>query len=324
MAAASRLVSYVSGRFVKKAEALVNASDASFLYGFGIHDSARTYGGRLHGGKLDEHVARFLRSAALMRLESPLDHDGWVALCHETVARNAGALRRLPGGDAWLSLRLSPGVDGFAERVPGGRVPAKTVIAELRPLPLRARAAHYVDGVPLAAVAAHRRVPDACVPSEAKTHSYVAQHLANLAAADVGALPLMLSVDGLVAEGSTYNVFAVDDKGRLLTPTTNHCLAGVSRGACLRLARRLGLDAREVDLTLDDFKAADEAFVTSTSFCLCPVRSVDGARVGGPEVWGPVTTALRDAYVADCGVDFVRQYLDHLEEAPSEAPPTRP
>ena len=75
----------------------------------------------------------------LMRLASPHDRAGWTALCHETVSRNRRALAALPGGDAWLSLRLSPGAGGLGARAaaPGATVPATTVIAELRPLPLR-------------------------------------------------------------------------------------------------------------------------------------------------------------------------------------------
>jgi branched-chain amino acid aminotransferase len=192
-------------------------------------------------------------------------------------------------------------------------VPATTVIAELRPLPLRERAPLYAGGARLR-TSAHRRVPSACVPTRAKTHSYVAQHLAALEAADHGCLPLMLAVDGRLAEGSTYNVF-VARGGALLTPTTDVCLPGVSRAAVIRLAAAAGIEVRERDLTLDDALGADEVFVTSTSLCLCPVAFIDGVRVGGPAapVWGPMASVLRDAYSEDVGLDFVAQYLAHLE-----------
>ena len=74
---ASRLLTYVSGRWVPKLDATVSASDASFLFGFGIHDSARTYNGALHTAKLEEHVDRFVdgdRNARIRRRHDKPPH----------------------------------------------------------------------------------------------------------------------------------------------------------------------------------------------------------------------------------------------------------
>ena len=86
----SRLLTYVSGRWLPKLEATVSASDASFLYGFGVHDSARTYAGRLHEAKLEEHVSRLLESARLLRLEPPFDRE----VSCETGAQPSSRLAR--------------------------------------------------------------------------------------------------------------------------------------------------------------------------------------------------------------------------------------
>jgi len=60
---------------------------------------------------------------------------------------------------------------------------------------------------------------------------------------------------------------------------------------------------------MHDVYNADEAFLTSTSLCLCPVKRVNGRPIGGPELWGPISARLRDAYAELVGVDFVAQYL---------------
>ena len=61
-----------------------------------------------------------------------------------------------------------------------------------------------------------------------------------------------------------------------------------------------------------DAYAADEAFLTSTSLCLCPVRSINGVRIGGEDVFGAVTRRLIQGYTALVGTDFVGQYRRHL------------
>jgi branched-chain amino acid aminotransferase len=65
-----------------------------------------------------------------------------------------------------------------------------------------------------------------------------------------------------------------------------------------------------------DVLNADEAFLTSTSLCLCPIRSLNRQPIGevGAPAWGPVCCALRDAYIEDVGLDFVAQIMAHEEE----------
>jgi branched-chain amino acid aminotransferase len=80
----------------------------------------------------------------------------------------------------------------------------------------------------------------------------------------------------------------------------------------VELAEELGLALVEEDLAPYDAYNADEAFLTSTSLCICPVISFNGKVVGDGKVPGPITQKLIDAYsdLVDC--DFVGQYLQYL------------
>jgi branched-chain amino acid aminotransferase len=80
----------------------------------------------------------------------------------------------------------------------------------------------------------------------------------------------------------------------------------------MELAAKLGLPAEERDLDLYDAVTADEVFLTSTSLCICPVRSVNGQVIGDGRVPGPVTRRITQAYVEYVGTDFVAQYLSRL------------
>ena len=89
-------------------------------------------------------------------------------------------------------------------------------------------------------------------------------------------------------------------------------LAGVSRETAIELAEQLKLKVVQEDLTPYNAYTADEAFITSTSFCICPVHSFNNKIVGDGRVPGPLTKRLTDAYVDLVDCDFVAQYLQHL------------
>jgi len=79
----------------------------------------------------------------------------------------------------------------------------------------------------------------------------------------------------------------------------------------IELCGEIGIACAEADLDLYDAATAGEIFMTSTSLCICPVRSIGGRQLPGP-IPGPVTRRLTEAYAARVGCDFVAQYLAHL------------
>jgi branched-chain amino acid aminotransferase len=122
----------------------------------------------------------------------------------------------------------------------------------------------------------------------------------------------LLDVNGNLSEGQGSNIFLVRD-GRLLTPKERYILPGVSRQAVIDLARSLEIPFEEQDIDLYDAYTADECFLTSTSLCICGVRSLNGRSFAADKVPGPITQRLIDAYkeLVDC--DFVAQYLQRLD-----------
>ena len=89
--------------------------------------------------------------------------------------------------------------------------------------------------------------------------------------------------------------------------------SGVSRATVIELAAGLSIPCREADIDLYDAYNADEVFLTSTSLCICPVRSINGSPIADGSVPGPTTRRLSDAYIQRVQCDFVAQYLRHLE-----------
>ena len=125
---------------------------------------------------------------------------------------------------------------------------------------------------------------------------------------DPDALAILLDSNGNFSEGKGSNIFFVRD-GAIQTPRERYVLPGVSRQTTLDLAAAAGLRVEETDLDMFDALGSSESFITSTSFCICPVSSINGVPIGKGEVPGPVTQQLIDAYVDFVGFDWYGQYL---------------
>ena len=129
-------------------------------------------------------------------------------------------------------------------------------------------------------VPATRRIPPQCLESKAKITNKMNHIIATFEArqADPKAIPLMLDLDGNIAESNAHNFFAVID-GKVYTPGSKNVLGGITRAVLGELAEPLDLEVEEADLTPYDCLNADEAFLTSTSPTIVPIKSINGVEV---------------------------------------------
>ena len=298
-------IAYYNGRFIPEREVLVPFRDRGFKYGDAVFDTTRTFGHRVF--KLAEHVERLYRSLRYLRIDPGVSQEKMVAITEEVLRRNLSLLE--PDEDYWVTQRVSRGLDPSAREM--WPQEGATVIVECVPLPLRERAALYRDGIRVMTPSVRRTPPDALSP-RVKTHNYLNLIAGGLEvqAQDPSAWALLLDTAGNLAEGLGSNIFLVQ-KGTLFTPREQAVLSGISRETVIDLAREAGLSVVEKDLDLYDAYNAEEAFLTSTSLCVCPVASVNGARIG-TAVPGPVTRQLTEAYCRFVDFDFVAQYLKRL------------
>ncbi len=302
---ANHRVAYFNGRIVPEREVVLPFRDRGFKYGDAAFDMTRTFHGRPF--KLEEHVARLYRSLRYLRIDPGLSAAEMVSVSEEVLDRNRHFLTQ--DTDYWLGQRVSRGVDAVGDE--GWDHTGPNVIVECIPLPLQARARLFRDGIDIVVPPTRRVAPEALSP-RAKTHNYLNLITADLEAKaqDKEAWSVLLDSEGHLAEGIGSNIFIVRD-GAVMTPHARWVLPGVSRAAVIALCGDLGIACAEADLDLYDAATADEIFMTSTSLCVCPVRSISGRLLPGP-VPGPVTRRLSEAYARQVDCDFVAQYLRHL------------
>ena len=296
-------VAYVNGEIVPEVEAKVSYNDVGFLYGDAVFDTTRTFGGKIF--RLQQHLDRFFQSLKYMRIDPLMTQDEMSDITMEVLERNLPLLG--DNDDYWVSQRVSRGV-----RQDLGGLSNPTVVIETFPLPLKQRASLYKDGLQLVTPSV-RRTPPVSQSPRAKVHNYI-----NIVQADLevksqnpNASALMLDINGNLCEGMGANLFLVKD-GEMFTPHEQYILAGISRQVTIDLANELGINVKEKNLDLYDAYTADEIFVTSTSYCICPVASVNGSKPDNQDVPGTVTKRLMDAYSGMVGIDIVGQYVAHL------------
>ena len=308
MTIANQRVVYMNGEIMPESEATVPFKDRGFKFGDAVFDTTRTFGHEIF--RLREHLERFQRSLRYLKLDPELDLDQFVKITEDVVRRNLPLLG--PKDDYWVTQRVSRGLDpGDREAWPEWT--GATVIVECTPLPIAERGKLYRDGMEVMTPSVRRTAPDMISP-RAKTHNYLNLIMADLevAAQNPDALAVLLDENGNLAEGKGSNIFVIDGD-RLRTPRARYVLPGVSRDVTMTLARDLGLSVEETDIDLFDAYNADEVFVTSTSFCICPVRAINGRTFAAQTVPGPVTKRLMDAYVELVGFDWVGQYLERAD-----------
>jgi branched-chain amino acid aminotransferase len=306
MAQPTTRIAYFNGAFVPETQVVIPYRDRSFNRGDGCFDMTRTFDGRIF--RLAEHVERLFRSLRYLQIDIGLDAKEVIAISEEVVERNDPL--RAGAGDWWVAQRVSRGVDAIGDE--GWAHTGPQVIVDCTPLPLRARARAFRDGIDVV-VPATRRIPPSVLSPRAKTHNYLNLILADkeVKAGRPDAWSVLLDEHGNLCEGIGSNIFVVRGE-RVLTPREQYVLPGVSRRTVMDLAAQLGVPCAEQDLDVYDAVTADEVFLTSTSLCICPVRSVNGHPIGNGSVPGPVTRRLTEAYIAHVGTDFVAQYLSRL------------
>lgn len=274
---------YISGRFYDKAEAKISVYDHGLLYGDGVFEGIRSYGGKVF--RLQQHLDRLYNSAKAIKLEIPMSQEEMAQAIRQTLDLNA--LK-----DAYIRVVVTRGAGSLGldpRKTSDPQVIIITDHIQLYPPEL------YENGLEIVTVSTIRNHPNALSP-RIKSLNYLNNILAKIEAIQAGCLEaLMLNHKGEVAECTGDNIFLVT-RGTLRTPPLDAgILEGVTRNAVMELARREGIPVREEALTRHDVYTADECFLTGTAAEVIPVVKCDG-RVIGTGKPGPLTKLLRELF----------------------------
>ncbi len=277
----SRIV-YVNGQYLPEGEARVSIFDRGFLMADAVYEVTSVLGGKLID--FAGHCTRLRRSLGELDMASPCSDDELLAIHRELVARNA-----VVDGMIYLQVtRGNPGDRDFA--FPDASVtPTLVLFTQSKPGLAESPAAKVgIKVISIEDIRWGRR--------DIKTVQLLYPSMGKMMAKKAGADDAWLVEDGFVTEGTSNNAYIVTG-GRIITRNLgNEILHGITRAAVLRFAREAQMEIEERPFTIDEAKAADEAFITSASAFVMPVVEIDGTKLGAG-VPGPVAKRLRELYI---------------------------
>jgi len=256
---------YLNGSLIPRSQARISALDYGFLYGFGLFETMRVYGGQVF--RLDSHLNRLARSAEILGLLiEALNLKGAV---RDTIQANKLS-------EARVRITISIGEGGMVPDPSSCTQPTVLILAgHYKPYPKQV----YERGF-RAVVSSIRRNSQSPL-SRLKSANYLENMLAKQEARAAGVdEAICLNEKGLLAEASMSNIFLVND-GILRTPgEESGILPGITREVVLELASQLGINTFEQDIRLDELFQTQEAFLTNSLMEIMPLTEIDGKPVG--------------------------------------------
>ena len=276
----NELVVYIDGNYYPKSEAKISVYDHGLLYGDGVFEGIRAYNGVVF--KLKEHIDRLYASAHPIFLVIPITKEQLIQAVLETLRKNN--LK-----DAYIRLVVTRGLGDLG--LDPRKCPKATIIIITEPQLQLHSPEKLENGINTVITWVRRNSIDSAT-HEMKSLNYLNSILgkieANNASADEA---ICLDKSGYVCEGVGENIFIVQ-KNTILTPTlASGALKGITRTLVINLAKKLGYEVIERNITPNELLTADEAFFTGTAAEIAPISRVNNRVIGSGKI-GPVTNQI--------------------------------
>lgn len=255
---------------VFESDELHSLDQASRLIPDGVYTTFRTFD-KLKVLDLDGHFDRLEESARILGRE--------IVLNREVLRRNLRELlKNFPGNEARVRIHVPLATNEFKEIV---------VYIFLENLVVPALQ-DYQEGVRVITVRMHRENPFAKSTDFIRTADEIRQNLP----AGVNEA-IMVDENGRMLEGLSSNFFAI--KNGVVYTDDQHVLAGITRKQVIEIIQEFGIPIHWEGFPYSEINHLDEAFITSTSRGVLPVRQIDHQVVGKGTV-GDITKLIMERY----------------------------
>ena len=273
---------YVNGEYLPETEATVSIFDRGFLFADGVYEVTSVLDGKL----LDfaGHAARLERSLSELDMAAPCTMDELLEIHRELVTLN-----EIDEGMIYLQITRGAAADRDFAYPPADTKPTLVLFTQSKPGLADSPAAK--TGIKVISIEDQR-----WGRRDIKTVQLLYPSMGKMMAKAEGKDDAWMVEDGFVTEGTSNNAYIIKG-GKIITRHLgNEILHGITRAAVLRFAREAQMVVEERAFTIEEVKAADEAFITSASTFVMPVVEIDGDAIGSGTP-GPVASRLREIYL---------------------------
>ena len=275
---------YVNGDFVRKSEAVISVYDSGFQHGDGVYEGIRAYDRGVY--RLDEHIKRLYESCYTLGIEIGKTKDEMKQIVKELVKRNIEAGFH----DIHMRLQVTRGFKAQTGMHPTLNITQSSIVICVDQKP----PIFNKDGITLITTWLKRYSPSYMDP---KIHccNQLNQIMAACEAIRQGAdEAIMLDQNGYVAETNSTNLQMIKD-GALVLPTLDSQLPGITRRTMIQIAKDMGMEVQERNVSVSEYYNADEVFICGTVGEIVPVKMIDGKKIG-QQVPGPITVKFAEEY----------------------------
>jgi D-alanine transaminase len=274
-------IAYVNGRYVAHREASVHVEDRGYQFADGVYEVCEVARG--HIIDMTGHLNRLERSLRELSIGWPVRRAALKVIIGEVIRRNRVS-------DGLVYVQVTRGVANRDFVFPANARPSLVVIAKKADPAVNAKRAE--TGIKVITVPETRwdRV-------DIKTVGLLPNVLAKQRAKEAGAQEAwFVDAGGNVKEGGSSNAWIVTANGKLVTrPADEGILRGITRTTLFAVAKSLGLVIEERYFSVEEAKAAREAFITSATTVVMPVVAIDGQPIANGHP-GSVALSLREAF----------------------------
>ncbi|WP_044283373.1 D-amino-acid transaminase [Candidatus Endolissoclinum faulkneri] len=274
-------IAYVNGRFLQHSYATVHIDDRGYQFADGVYEVIVMYNGMM----IDEliHLDRLDRSLKELQIRKPVSRAALRSIIREIVRLN-----KIKYG--LIYLQVTRGIAKREHQFPNKSQPSIILTAKSITMPSRKTIEDGIKVITIKDIRWKRR--------DIKSLSLLANIIGKQKAIEKGAFEAwQVDDNGKITEGTSSNAWIVTQNGVLITRTADHdILNGVTRVSILKLADRLGVQYKEQSFSVQEAKAAREAFISSATTFVTPVTQIDDVLIGNGKA-GALSLSLRNGYI---------------------------
>ncbi|WP_341789352.1 branched-chain amino acid transaminase [Rickettsia endosymbiont of Polydrusus tereticollis] len=250
---------WINGKLISCLDAKINVLTHSLHYSGAVFEGERAYNGKVF--KLKEHTIRLIKSAEALKLQVPYSVD-------EIIEAHKLVIEKNNIKDAYVRPLIWCGSESM-------NISHESLSVNVMVVAIPSEPRFPAEGINVHISRWRKASPDS-LPPQCKGAGHYSTMIVSIREATALGYDdaILLDFRGYIAEFTSSNIFFVKDN-TLYTPIADAFLNGITRQTIIEIAKKLGIEAKEEYIKLEDIENFTECFATGTAVEIQKIRSID-------------------------------------------------